>query len=155
MDWDGLTSVTSVPFKNIRFRVLTQKASTDSSIFSPHFARAAATSKAAKFVALTSLKTVGWRWQSTLTAYYYKPIMKPRVFGQAVLHWWVCKCSQSFKPRVILQHFVLNDNNKGYNELTFGECSLTMVLSSSTVYCRDQTPLPVYELWSTWEGLGC
>ena len=44
-----------------------------------------------------------------------------------------------FQASVISQHFVFNDNNKGYNELTFGECSLTMVLSSSTVCCRDQT----------------
>ena len=57
-----------------RTKLVLQKAGIDLSAFSPHSARAAPTSKMAKFVPLkTILKTVGWRRKCTLATYYQNP----------------------------------------------------------------------------------
>ena len=62
------------------------RAGLDTSIFSPHSTRSAATNKAksGNIPLLTILKTAGWSRESTFAKYYEKPIRNEGVFADAV-----------------------------------------------------------------------
>ena len=65
-----------------------QKAGIDTSVFTPHLTRAAASSRAleSNVVPLkTIVKTAAWKRISTFAAYYNKSIHKEGVWGQVVL----------------------------------------------------------------------
>ena len=56
-------------------RDLMGSAGVDLSIFSPHYTRSASSSKAARYLPLSTIvKAKGWSKASTCTTYYYKPI---------------------------------------------------------------------------------
>ena len=58
----------------------------DLSIFTPHSARSAASSKAALSLPLSNfLDTVGWSQESTLVKFYKKPLCRQGLFSEAVL----------------------------------------------------------------------
>ena len=62
-----------------------QNAGIDLSMYSPHSTRSASTSKAARYLPLSTIvKTIGWSKKSTFTHHYHKPIEKEK-FAEAVL----------------------------------------------------------------------